>query len=61
MFSCNCPNCLSENVRFDLSTIQSQTVVEKYFYVETVGSPSQKQKIHSWKVSEHLSVPSGMS
>ena len=37
-----------------MSTKQSQMVAEKYFYAETVGFPSQKQKILSWKVSERL-------
>ena len=44
-----------------MSTKQSQMVAGNYFYAEIVGFPSQKQKIPSWKVSERLRVPSGVS
>ena len=52
LFACNCPNCISENVRFDYAYNTPQTVVRKYFFVVTVDFPSQKQKIYSWKVSD---------
>jgi len=39
-----------------MSTKQSQMVAGKSFYAGTVGFLSQKQEIHSWKVSERLRV-----
>ena len=54
MFSCTAPIAHLKTFGLIMSTKQSQMVAGKYFYAEIVGFPSQKRKIHSWKVSERL-------